>query len=412
LNLSMKQNIGLIAVSTPLLLGMALASPAEAGRTWAGVKAADECVPAAAYTETVTEARTETTGWVTEAPAGLGWVQVDERKVIDVAAVEGVEEGSHTEYRWAIETRTYTPAVEEVSHMETVIDVPAVPEIPEVSHMETVVIAPAIPAVEEVSHVEYKYQKEKWNWYGWVPKAFKTEDNVGNAIKGYWHDNGSAFWSAEVKSDAPFVMGEEHSSSWFRYVKISEKIVIDVEAQPEIPAVTEEVKVIDQALVPAVPAVTHEEKVIDQPFVPAIFGPWEFDDFTAWRTSSVEPADPDAESGADNPLNLVRLDDREENKVVDIEAKAAVQEVSHQEFKFEISFPAVTIEHDAVTCPGEPTPEPKPEPEPDDSSVSNPHPEQLPQTGASDTWLLATGALALLGTGTAALVLVRRRRES
>jgi LPXTG-motif cell wall-anchored protein len=385
LNLSMKQNVGLIAVATPLLLGSALAGPADAGRTWAGVKAADECVPAAAYTETVTEARTETTGWVTAAPDGLGWVQVDERKVIDVAAVEGVEEASHTEYRWAIETRTYTPAVEEVSHMETVIDEPA---IEEVSHTETVVVTPAQPD----TRVWWVFKGNSEGPPAADDEGWKQKDNLPN-------ENSQHAYPGENGLGNPYNPGaDDGKGDWFRFTGI-----------PAADEVTEQVKVIDQ---PYVPAVTHEEKVIDVEAAPAVFGPWEPDDFTAWQTSSVEPADPDAESGADNPLNLVRLGDRQEHKVVTTEAVAAVEEVSHQEFKFEISFPAVTIEHDAITCPGEPTPDPEPEPEPDDSSVSNPHPEQLPQTGASDTWLLATGALALLGTGTAAMVLVRRRRES
>lgn len=69
-----------------------------------------------------THTKTERTDWVRTSP-GDDWKQVDERKVVDVEAVEGI------------------PGVEEVSHLEY-------------EHTREVTITEAVEAVDEVSHVE------------------------------------------------------------------------------------------------------------------------------------------------------------------------------------------------------------------------------------------------------------------
>lgn len=55
----------------------------------------------------------------------------------------------------------------------------------------------------------------------------------------------------------------------------------------------------------------------------ASFSDWSFDHFTDWQTSDVAPADPDGQSGDDNPLNLSMVGDRDEKTVVDSPAVAA-----------------------------------------------------------------------------------------
>ncbi|GAB7006754.1 hypothetical protein JCM18899A_42270 [Nocardioides sp. AN3] len=52
----------------------------------------------------------------------------------------------------------------------------------------------------------------------------------------------------------------------------------------------------------------------------ARLGPWSLDHYTAWGTSDAPPADPDSQSGEDNPLNLTQIGQREDRTVVDTPA--------------------------------------------------------------------------------------------
>lgn len=78
--------------------------------------------------------------WSTTAVTASTLVNVDTKKVVDVAAVIGFPG---------------TPAIPAVTHITTVVLIPGIPATDEVSHLVTTVVTdvPAIAAVEEISHV-------------------------------------------------------------------------------------------------------------------------------------------------------------------------------------------------------------------------------------------------------------------
>lgn len=127
--------------------------PAVPGKdaVW-GTREISPAIPAVPETPEVSHV--ETTDWVREAPAGEGWVQIDERKVVDAEAVAGVPEVSHVEYRHTktVVLEEAVAPVEEVTKTETSEWVTDKPEGEgwEQVEQKTVVVKEAVPAVEGV----------------------------------------------------------------------------------------------------------------------------------------------------------------------------------------------------------------------------------------------------------------------
>ena len=62
------------------------------------------------------------------------------------------------------------------------------------------------------------------------------------------------------------------------------------------------------------------ETIVVEEATPAVFGPWQWDHFTAWTTTSGTPADEDGQDGEDNPLNLSQIGEQYEQTVITKEA--------------------------------------------------------------------------------------------
>lgn len=126
----------------------------------------------------------------------------------------------------------------------------AVIAVEEVSHMETVVDE---PAVEEVSHTEWKYSKHGGEGFVWLNNdTFKYVDKDGNGYDKWW--------------EVPL-----HKYPFYERTQ-NTRVVIDVEAKP---AVTHEVKVID------VEAVEGREAILCE---------WYTWDTNAWTPDATDAA--------------------------------------------------------------------------------------------------------------------------
>ncbi|MEU0316130.1 LPXTG cell wall anchor domain-containing protein [Nocardioides sp. NPDC006273] len=62
------------------------------------------------------------------------------------------------------------------------------------------------------------------------------------------------------------------------------------------------------------------ETIVVEEATPAVFGPWQWDHFTTWTTTSGTPADADGQDGEDNPLNLSQIGEQYEQTVITKEA--------------------------------------------------------------------------------------------
>lgn len=308
--------------STKLGLAVAMTAGILVGPAAASSLAEEACVPikgSEAYTETLTSGDTQTTDWVTEKPAGDGWVKIDERKVVDVEAV---------------------PAVPEVSHIEVVVVTPAIPAVPGV---------PGVPAVEEVSHTEYLWQKQVrveklQHEIEKQVKGTRTKGNQSQAFDYIDYPEAGPVWDDGRDRTGPHndiftVSGQpgwQYHSTAYKYVETgntrsynpkqygawgNEGSAVQSVNAPGADTATvrwikgDPIKVIDVAYVPAVPAI---------PAIPGV------------------------------PAVTVDV------KVIDTPAVPAVEEESHQEYKFErVVVTSVTIEHAAVPakdCPAPPAP--------------------------------------------------------
>lgn len=254
-------------------------------------------VPAGAVEDEVstylTPGKCDTTrSWVLTVPATEDTSHEEFRYKRDVPAVA---EESHSEYRWPLEKRTYTPGQDEVK----------------VKVYTKEVREPKYKTVESWEKHVKGYKEKKVNGQ-WVPDGtFDYRDYPGAGPVP--QDGGSG------PHNSTWTEGNiRYHSTYFKYVLISSEQVLvgytdwaptgeEFEGSP--PADTDTVRYIFKEY-----RVTQEE-------TPAVFGPWTADGFTEWSTNPAAPADPDGESGEDNPLNLRRVGAPSESKtVVDVEA--------------------------------------------------------------------------------------------
>lgn len=203
----------------------------------------------------------------------------------------GVNETTRSEYRWPLDVRTYTPAVEEVK--------------------------------------EYTYKKPKYR----TEYRFKYQKQVSGKIQkysgGYWNNYstfGYEWWQRPTwETDGSFKWGDwnvtvdvlesgAHSSTsntWssggYSYRKVSTAYRYYKTATSESQVVPDGYTYLDWTTdVLGAPWIKTGErvKVAGQP---AVLSPWVFDELTAWSPSPAAPADPDGQAGEDNPLNLRRV---------------------------------------------------------------------------------------------------------
>lgn len=156
-----------------------------------------------------------------------------------------------------------SPAVEEKSHMEKVIDVeakPAVegtPAVEEVSHMEKVIDVPGKPD----DRVWWVLKGKNWDGDGTPPadhESWKQQPNLPN-------ENSQHSYPGENGLGNPYQPGQDNGKGdWFRFTgtpAVEEQShmvkVIDVPGKPAVPGT------------PAVEEVSHMVKVIDVPGKPA-----------------------------------------------------------------------------------------------------------------------------------------------
>lgn len=142
------------------------------------------------------------------------------------------------------------PAVEEVSHMKTVVVTPAVEEV---SHMEKVIDVPGKPD----DRVWWVLKGKNWNGDGTPPadhESWKQQPNLPN-------ENSQHSYPGENGLGNPYQPGQDNGKGdWFRFTgtpAVEEQShmekVIDVEGKD---AVTKQVKVIDVEHKPGKPAKT------------------------------------------------------------------------------------------------------------------------------------------------------------
>ena len=223
--------------------------------------------------------------------------------------VPAVDEVSHTEYRWAIEQRTYDPGQQEVSHQVY-------------SYKKTV----------QDFRTKYQYQKQTkttvrhgnsgpyvlvsdWSW--WSPASTQWSfDNV-EVLESGNHAN----WTQNHQ-----VPGPDHTDYFdrdYRYVKNGVTQQVPNGSHQEYSG-----EVLAPLGAPWVLLGGYPKTVIDVAAVPASFSGWTFKEFTPWQSSATPPADPDGQSGANNPLNLQRIQagSQESKTVITVEAKDAYTE--------------------------------------------------------------------------------------
>ncbi|MER7559678.1 LPXTG cell wall anchor domain-containing protein [Nocardioides sp. NPDC126508] len=212
-------------------------------------------------------------------------VSHEESRFSRVVEGESHEAVTEDQFRNSVYTRTYTPGTDAVT--ET-IEHPA--ETHTVEHpAETHVVHHDAVTHEETRVTErgYAYRQKETGKIRYL----STPDWNGEDV------HGDLGWVRFAEGDLTETVTVVDQEAW-------DETVVDKEAWTET--------VVDKD--------AWTETVVVEEATPAVFGPWQWDHFTAWTTTSGTPADEDGQDGEDNPLNLSQIGEQYEQTVVTKEA--------------------------------------------------------------------------------------------
>ncbi|OIJ26031.1 LPXTG cell wall anchor domain-containing protein [Nocardioides luteus] len=281
MNMHSSTKIGLAAVAVAGVATVVAAPGAQAAQdcktttVTSQVKVADE-----KKTTTVTPAVTH----VEHTDA----VSHEESRFSRVVEGESHEAVTEDQFRNSVYTRTYTPGTDAVTDT---IEHPA--ETHTVEHpAETHVVHHEAVTHEETRVTErgYAYRQKETG----KVRYLNTPDWNGE------DEHGDKGWVRFAEGDLTETVTVVDQEAW-------DETVVDKAAWTET--------VVDKE--------AWTETVVIEEATPAVFGPWQWDHFTAWTTTSGTPADEDGQDGEDNPLNLSQIGEQYEQTVITKEAYTA-----------------------------------------------------------------------------------------
>ncbi|MFJ2758943.1 LPXTG cell wall anchor domain-containing protein [Nocardioides sp. NPDC087217] len=278
MNMHNSTKIGLAAVAVAGVASV-VAAP--------GAQAAQDC-KTTTVTSQVKVADEKTTTEVTPAVTHVEHtdaVSHEESRFSKVVKGESHEAVAEDQFRNSVYTRTYTPGTAAVTDT---IEHPA--ETHTVEHpAETHVVHHEAVTHEEtrVTARGYAYRQKQTG----KVRYLNTPDWNGE------DEHGDLGWVRFAEGDLTETVTVVDQEAW-------DETVVDKEAWTET--------VVDKE--------AWTETIVVEEATPAVFGPWQWDHFTAWTTTSGTPADEDGQDGEDNPLNLSQIGEQYEQTVIKQEA--------------------------------------------------------------------------------------------
>ncbi|MER7609861.1 LPXTG cell wall anchor domain-containing protein [Nocardioides sp. NPDC127503] len=278
MNVHRSTKIGLAAVA---VAGVATVAAAP------GAQAAQDC-KTTTVTSQVKVADEKKTTEVTPAVTHVEHtdaVSHEESRFSKVVKGQSHEAVTEDQFRNSVYTRTYTPGTEAVTDT---IEHPA--ETHTVEHpAETHVVHHEAVTHEEtrVTARGYAYRQKETG----KVRYLNTPDWNGE------DEHGDLGWVRFAGGDLTETVTVVDEEAW-------DETVVDKEAWTET--------VVDKE--------AWTETIVVEEATPAVFGPWQWDHFTTWTTTSGTPADEDGQDGEDNPLNLSQIGEQYEQTVITREA--------------------------------------------------------------------------------------------
>jgi LPXTG-motif cell wall-anchored protein len=212
-------------------------------------------------------------------------VSHEESRFSKVVKGESHDAVTEDQFRNSVYTRTYTPGTDAVTDT---IEHPA--ETHTVEH----------PAETHVVHHEaVTHEETRVRDRGYAYKQKET-GKVRYLNTPDWNgedEHGDKGWARFAEGDLTETVTVVDAEAW-------DETVVDKEAWTET--------VVDKE--------AWTETIVVEEATPAVFGPWQWDHFTTWTTTSGTPADEDGQDGEDNPLNLSQIGEQYEQTVIKKEA--------------------------------------------------------------------------------------------
>lgn len=278
MNMHSSTKIGLAAVA---VAGVATVVAAP------GAQAAQDC-KTTTVTSQVKVADEKKTTKVTPAVTHVEHTDVvshEESRFSTVVKGESHEAVTEDQFRNSVYTRTYTPGTDAV--IDT-IEHPA--ETHTVEHpAETHVVHH-----EAVTHEETRVTDRGYAYRQKQTGKIRYQDSPN------WNgedEHGDLGWVRFAEGDLTETVTVVDEEAW-------DETVVDKEAWTET--------VVDKE--------AWTETIVVEEATPAVFGPWQWDHFTTWTTTSGTPADEDGQDGEDNPLNLSQIGEQFQQTVITKEA--------------------------------------------------------------------------------------------
>ncbi|MFE6509187.1 hypothetical protein ACFVDI_01035 [Nocardioides sp. NPDC057767] len=212
-------------------------------------------------------------------------VSHEESRFSKVVEGESHEAVTEDQFRNSVYTRTYTPGTDAVTDT---IEHPA--ETHTVEHPAETHIVHHEAVTHEETRVRDRGYAYKQKETGKV-RYLNTPDWNGE------DEHGDKGWVRFAEGDLTETVTVVDVEAW-------DETVVDKEAWTET--------VVDKE--------AWTETIVVEEATPAVFGPWQWDHFTAWTTTSGTPADEDGQVGEDNPLNLSQIGEQYEQTVITKEA--------------------------------------------------------------------------------------------
>ncbi|NYI78412.1 LPXTG cell wall anchor domain-containing protein [Nocardioides panzhihuensis] len=231
-------------------------------------------------------------------------VSHEESRFSTVVKGESHEAVTEDQFRNSVYTRTYTPGTAAVTDT---IEHPAETRTVEHPAETHTVEHPAETHVvhhEAVTHEETRVQDRGYAYKQKQTGKVRYLDTPG------WNgedEHGDKGWVRFAEGDLTETVTVVDVAAWDEMVVDKEawtETVVDREAWTETVVVKE----------------AWTETIVVEEATSAVFGPWQWDRFTTWTTTSGTPADEDGQDGDDNPLNLSQIGEQYAQTVITKEA--------------------------------------------------------------------------------------------
>ncbi|EGD43769.1 putative LPXTG-motif cell wall anchor domain protein [Nocardioidaceae bacterium Broad-1] len=228
----------------------------------------------------------------------------EESRFSKVVLGESHEALTENQFRNSVYTRTYTPGTDAVTDT---IEHPAETHTVEHPAETHTVEHPAETHVVHHEAVTHEETRVRDRGYAYRQKETGKVRYLNTPNWNGEDEHGDKGWVRFAEGDLTETVTVVDQEAWDETVVDKEawtETIVDKEAWTET--------VVDKE--------AWTETIVVEEATPAVFGPWQWDHFTAWTTTSGTPADEDGQDGEDNPLNLSQIGEQYEQTVITKEA--------------------------------------------------------------------------------------------